>query len=310
MTRSRQLAIVGTICGLCLTAVALADTPEPVINWQETWVGAQAAARKSGRWVLAYIYHHNQPACVEMDGTTLATPAVIEALSTGFEPLQVNGGSSRAQAFLDHYAVGTRESVERGVAIDSGAYPAYLLLDAKGTEAFRGYGYYPPDPFGQLLEQLHRVATLTDALAAQPQDARVAAQLGHLYLELERPAQGTPLLERAVQLDPENRAGARQEAELDLTILAIPERPDEAFGGLVSYSFSYPESTRGLEVRYYMAVARIAGRHYDQAEKLLLDFAAIPQDHPDYRSPWTARADLLLRQLRELLKQPAPSPKP
>lgn len=310
MPRSRQLAILGMICGVCLTAAAIADTPEPVINWHDTWLGAQAAARKSGRRVLTYIYHHNQPACVEMDRTTLATPAVIEALNAGFEPLQVNGASSRARAFLDKYAVGTRESVDRGVAISSGAYPAYLLLDAKGTEAFRAYGYYPPDAFVQLLEQLRRLGALADALAAQPQDARVGAQLGHLYLELERPEQGKPLLAQAVQLDPENRAGARQEAELDLTILAIPDQPDEAFRGLVTYRFSYPESARGLEARYYMAVARLAGRHYDQAEKLLLDFAAIPKDHPDYRDPWTARADLLLQQLRELMKQPAPSPNP
>ena len=50
----------------------------------------------------------------------------------------------------------------------------------------------------------------------------------------------------------------RADAELDLTLLTIPENPDLAFRQLVAYQFNNPESKRALEVRYYMAVAQIA----------------------------------------------------
>lgn len=276
------------------------------LDWHTRWEAAQAAAQTSGKFLLAYVYHPSHAACVEMDRSTFQDSRVIAAIKN-FEFLALNSTTAAARSFGDKYRVGVRSNVDKGLEMDFAAVPAYLFLDASGREYFRSFGYYPPPAFLTLLQQVTQVINLTRQLDTQATNPRLLADLGHLYLEMERSELGRPLLEQAVKLDPENRTGALADAELDLTILSIPDDPLAAFSRLMRHHFTYPQSTRRLEIKYYMAVAQLAGERVEAAERILMDFAAIPpSDDPqsDYRNPWTVRADLLLKQLRE----PAPAP--
>lgn len=347
------------LIGLCLSimAMAMARVFGAELPSHSDWESAQKQAQQSGKYILAYVFQPGQEACVAMDTITFVHEGVIKALQD-FEFLAINGDAARHRAFCERFRVGTRwdpDSDRREGRTRFGAVPAFLFLDAAGQEYFRTYGYYAPDVFIHMLGQARQIIQLQRALQERPQDARLQADLGHLYLELERPLQAKPLLEAAIKLDPQNSTGARADAELDLIILSIPDDPDLAIRQLLAYQFNYPQSPRGLEIRYFLAVAQLAAGREKKAEQILLDFAAIPpfldnaeglpnvqygylvecgerqigffpiddvelvkqkvrelkEDprqcrflrkaiNPDYRNPWTEKADLLLRQLREL----------
>lgn len=303
----RALSVVA-MCLLLAATVQAADEP----NWQEDWVGVQAAAVKSGRPILAYIYQHNQPACIQMEQTTFLDPQVIAALSKGYELFAANATSSRFRPFLNKYGVGVRSNQGSVGEVDTSLTPGYLFLTSTGKEYFRAFGFLPAAAFLELLSQVGDLMKATDELGKKPEDAMLNARAGHLYALLERPGLARPLLNKALQLDPENATGARAEAQLDLTILGIPEDPQTAYRALMRYRFDYPQTKRGQEVQYYMAVAQLAMQHYAEAEKLLLDMQSVPPllpdgktPNPEYRNVWSERADLLLGQLRDMLKNPA-----
>lgn len=294
-------------------AVVLSASAQTEIRWEKDLGAAQAAARQHQKYMLVYVYEPRHSACVEMDRSTFSDPKVVAAMNA-FETVAVNGDASTNKAFCERYKVGLQSNEDKGVKMNFSAIPGYLFLDADGKEYFRAFGYYPPLLFIGLLQDAARVIELTNKVALNPGDARAQADLGHLYLGLERDELGKPLLEKAIKLDPENAAGARADAELDLLVLTIPDNPELAGRNLVAFQFNYPGTTRTLEIRYFLAVAQIAAGKLEQAEKILLDFSSIPakldagtpteRDNPDYRNPWTVRADLLLKQLRALQAEP------
>lgn len=348
-------AIILLVCCRCVPAADL--------HRHGDWASAQAAARQSNKLILAYIYERGREACTAMEDMTLGRPEVVQALRS-YEFLALNGDSQQSREFCEHYHVGTRwnpkEDKQDGQTAFA-AVPAYLILDANGNEYYRMYGFFAPDVFLQVLGQVGKLIEYRSGLAQRPQDARLHADLGRLYLEMERPELARPLLEAAIKLDPGNDSGARASAELDLAILSIPDDPLLAARHLIAYEFNHPETNRNLEIQYYLAVAYLAGGKAEQSEKILLDFAAIPpflpedqaqgaqfgflvqkgdkevgfypiddldeakqrvrkagEDpdkcqftrkpmNPDYRNPWTEKADLLLRQL---LKEQAGGQKP
>ncbi len=277
------------------------------VEWHRGWEQARTAARASGRCVFVYVYQHYRPTCVEMETKTFAQAEIIKALRAHFELMAVAANSTQQREFLDRYRLGMQEIDEGEYEVGVTACPAYVVLDATGREYIRFFGYYPPGQFREIIDYLAEIVRLSDHLADQPDDALACARLGHLHLALDRMQTGKPWLERAVALDADNRLGARQEAELDLAILSIPDEPQAAYGRLVAYRLAHPDSPRALEVLYYMAVAQVAAEHYQDAERILLDFQSIPPLLPDnktpnplYRSKWCEQADVLLKQLRRL----------
>ena len=291
------------------SALAADDT----LEWATTWQAAQAAARPSGKCVLAYIYQPRQAACVEMDQTFNAD-AVVKIMNR-FAPLALNGSAAANRDFCAKYGVGMRSNADKGLQMDFSATPAYLFLDATGKEYYRTFGFYPAALFVEMLERVSRLVTDLSALPQRPNDALLNADLGKVYLDLERVDLGKPYLEQAAKLDPENATGARADAELNLAIISIPDNPDLAFRQLIAYQFNNPESKRGLEIRYYMAVAELANDHRDKTERILLDFQSIPPNvvdgkptNPDYTNHWTVMADLLYQQLTKP-EGPKPAPK-
>lgn len=295
-----------------LLALGSAGMAAEALDWHREWEKARVAARASGRCVFVYVYQHYRPSCVEMETKTFAQDEIINALRTHFELMAVPANSTQQREFLDRYHLGMQEIDEGEYEVEVTACPAYVLLDATGREYIRFFGYYPPGQFRELIDNLVEVARLSKHLVDHPDDAVACARLGHLHLTLDRAQTGKPWLERAVTLDPDNRLGARQEAELDLAILSIPDEPQAAYGRLVAYRLAHPDSPRSLEVLYYMAVAQVAAEHYQDAERILLDFQSIPPLLPDnktpnplYRSKWCEQADVLLKQLRRLDRGPA-----
>lgn len=277
MTRSLRHSLIISLLLLAGTGAFASNTD---INWLNGWDAAQAAARASGKCILAYVYQTGHTACDEMERSTFPADDVTTEINH-FQPLALNAKSGTCRDFCKRYGVGLQSNDDKGLKMDFAAIPAYLFLDCNGNEYYRAYGYYPRIQFVRLMQQVEALLKDLGEIQARPNDARLNTDLGHLYLDLERDDLARPYLQRAVKLDPENNAGARADAELDLTLLTIPDDPVRAFPRLVAYQFNNPESKRALEVRYYMAVAQIAAGRQDQAEKILLDFRTIPQYLPD-----------------------------
>lgn len=314
MARMKGTRVVWPWAGalLGLLAAGPVAVAEEALEWHRDWEQARKAALSSGRCVFVYVYQHYRPSCVEMETKTFAEDEVAKALRTHFELMAVPANSSHQRDFLDKYHLGVQEIDEGDYEVGVTVSPAYVLLDATGREYIRFFGYYPPSQFREAIARLVEIARLSKRVAEHRDDAVACAQLGHLHLELDRPQTGKPWLERAVALDPDNARGARQEAELDLAILGIPDDPQAAYGRLVAYRLAHPESPRSLEVLYYMAVAQVAAERYADAERILLDFQAIPPLLPDnktpnplYRSKWCEQADVLLKQLQQLQRRGA-----
>jgi len=295
------IALIALVVSLTLGAGAALAADE-TLNWATTWQAAQAAARPAGKCILAYVYQPRQTACVAMD-RTFTDDAVVKIINR-FAPLALNGTATANRDFCAKYGVGMRSNADKGLQMDFAATPAYLFLDGTGKEYYRTFGFYQAARFVEMLEHVSELVNDLSALPQRPDDALLNADLGRVYLDLERTDLGKPYLERTVKLDPENATGARADAELNLAIISIPDNPDLAFRQLVAYQFNNPESKRGLEIRYYMAVAELANNHRDNAERILLDFRSIPPNvvdgkptNPDYTNHWTELADLLYQQL-------------
>lgn len=346
------------------------------------WATAEAASRQSGKPIFVYVFQsltrnvvldraqakQRHEACAAMEDRTFKNPDVIKAMGA-YEVLALDADLPENAKFCDKYRVGMRFEQPHDADAEPSAFaaiPAYLFLESDGTEYYRAYGFYAADMFMQLLGQVGKVIGYRQRLAEAPEDARAQADLGRLYLEMERPELAQAPLEAAVKLDPDNKTGARADAELDLIILAIPlgisddpEKPPPvdpmvAVRKLIQYQADHAGSRRALELQYYLAVAYLTAGKEGQCEKILLDFGSIPpflpndqappnarygylvtkgEKHvgfyavetleearqqvrvkgddpdrckferkpmnPDYRNPWTEKADLLLRQLRE-----------
>lgn len=270
----------GLILCLVLTAATRVFAADAEIKWLDNMDAAQTAARTSGKCILAYVYQNGHAACVEMDRSTFPAEDVI-ALVNHFQPVELNAKSGTCREFCKRYNVGLQTNDDKGLKMDFAAVPAYLFLDSNGNEYYRAYGFYPSVLFVQLLQRVETLVKYLGTIQQRPNDARLNADLGHLYLDLERDDLARPYLKRAVELDPDYTIGARADAELDQILLTIPDNPGHALNLLVAYQVNNPDTKRALEVHYFMAVAEIADGKPEQAEKILLDFRNIPQYLPD-----------------------------
>lgn len=309
-----RLTVVLLLATSAARVLALGDE----ITWHKTWAAAQAASQAAGKPVFAYVYQRGQGTCLDMERGTFPEAAVVEAMDR-YTPLAVNCTAADSKEFCVKYGLWMQKRTEDDTSrMDASTIPAYLFLDATGREYHRAYGFYPPALLTQMLQRVDRLTSLLAQLSQKPNDARISADLGNLYLNLDRPELAPPYLNAATRQDPQNLTGARADAELDLVIISIPETPEKAFRDLVAYQYNYRQTTRGLEIRYYMAVAALADGQNTRAMRILDDFAAIPpmipnpdkpgeqMHNPDYyKNRWCEAADLLRRGLLE-----TPKPKP
>ncbi len=274
------------------------------VAWHTRVEDARAAAAKSGKAVYLYIFTPAQNACKRMRSETLTSPLVAPLLGR-FECCAIDASLAANAALVDKYAWGVSTDAENKVRF--GSMPANLFTDAAGEEHYIRWGFIPARAFVTILEQVAGLARLKATLAKDPTDARAHAGLGHLMVELELFVKGKEHLAQALKNDPGNKLGAFADATLDLIILAIPDDPAKGYTALTRFVADYPKSGRGLEARYFQAVALSAQgtpAAYGQALKLLEPFRTGDKTRPEFSSPWTLPALELQRQLRaELAKR-------
>jgi len=176
--------------------------------------------------------------------------------------------------------------------------PFHLFFDSSGKKVFQVYGYIPAQWFVQTLEAVQLLIRGRGAENDKLKQARAYARLGHICLELEIYEEAKKYLERTLELDPDNKTGAKADAELDLTIISIPDAPAKACRALESYLDDHPNSARRTEVRYFLAVAQYLAGNRSGAIRILEQIAGIREPGSEQERRWIEHATVLLQQLQ------------
>lgn len=296
----RTVSLTGLIlAGLSSVGAQAADE----VKWYDRAEEALAAAKQSGKPVFIYIYSDKLQACKAMRTSTLGNPQVV-ALLKSFVCCALDADLPANGAFVDKYTTAKSPDDRTRMLVNH----AHVFLDSQGRELYVGWGFVTYVDFVPILQQIPRLAELTDLVEREPDNPRANADLGHVLLQLELYSEGRMRLQKAVAGDPDNKLGAKEDATLDLIILGIPDDPVKGYDALVQFLKDYPNAQRELEVRYFKAVAlaaqgamleaekkdaKGAEAKYREALKIVSTFEVPPGDpmRPTYdKSPWTEPA--------------------
>ncbi len=310
----RRACQVSVVLFALVPSALLAITPE--VRWHPTFAAAQAQSAQSAKPILVVGYAPDDEHSQNLINKILRHPQVIEHLKK-FELFAANADDEATKSFCEQYKIGVVKQTDEWVTLYS-APPVLIFLDKDGSQYFRDQGYTPTTvgeahprdvtdlaaaAFAIRLQKVLQLIAGLRQLAVAP-TAAVYAQVGHMLVELERFEEARPHLQKALQLDPANQAGAFANAYLDLTIMAIADEPERVRQQLEDYAARYPDSDRLLEARYYQGVCLIAAEKYKQAWTVLRTFRTNDRSAPEFDSPWTPLALGLLQQLEDLKLAP------
>jgi hypothetical protein len=134
----------------------------PNILWRDSLEAARAEARREGKLVLVYLWHHNCGGSHAMGERTYPNPNVERYLEENFSPVRFN----------------TIERPEMEAALASGWTPTLSFTDAAGREHRRSQGYLDAN---RLLGEMS-LARLQEALDRR--DFDTASELSNEALRL------------------------------------------------------------------------------------------------------------------------------
>jgi len=306
----RKLLLAMIVAWAGPTGMALAASTDQTNLWHEDWEKASAQATETGKPIYVYVWEyprvtsdvwarakeHNP--CYQMSQSTLANEQVGRMLRDYVLcALELHLPPNR-QFIHDHVPGLLPDADEEQAGFSTYRLPFHLFLDSSGTQVFDIYGYIPPQWFVQILEAVQTLIKGQDAESGQLEQARAYARLGHICLELELYEEAKKHLEHSIELDPDNKAGAKADAELDLAIISIPDAPAQARRKLESYLEEHPSSARGSEVRYFLAVTQYLAGERGEAMRILEQIARIPEPGSEQERRWIEQAAILLDQLR------------
>jgi len=306
----RKMLLLMVLLGAGPTGPVLAAVTGSTNLWYENWEEASAQAQKSGKPVYVYVWEYPRMSpddwarvreynpCYQMSQLTLTNQQVKQMLRD-YVPcaLEVHAPPSR-QFIHKHAPALLPDADEEQAGFSTYRLPFHLFFDSSGKKVFQVYGYIPAQWFVQILEAVQLLIKGQGTENDKLKQARAYARLGHVCLELELYEEAKKHLERTLELDPDNKTGAKADAELDLTIISIPDTPAKACRALQSYLDDHPNSARRTEVRYFLAVAQYLADNRSDAIRILEQIADIrgPGSEPERR--WIEYAAILLQQLQ------------
>ncbi len=306
----RKLLLAMVLLGADPSGPALAQTTGETNLGYENWEEASAQAQKSGKPVYVYVWEYprmsredwarvrEHNACYRMSQSTFANKQVEQMLRDYVLcALEIHMPAHRQ--FIHKHAPGLLpDADEEQAGFSAYRLPFHLFFDSSGKKVFQVYGYIPAQWFIQALEAVQLLSKGQGAENDKLKQARAYGRLGHICVELELYEEAKKHLERTLQLDPDNKTGAKADAELDLTIISIPDAPAKACRALESYLDDHPHSTRCTEVRYFLAVAHYFADNRSGAIRILEQIERIREPASEQEKRWIEHAVVLLQQLQ------------
>jgi TolA-binding protein len=244
------------------------------VNWlkatdnRQPWELALDLAKRSREPVMAFVHVEGLQLTDTMDNLTFADEAVTAA-TKAFLCVRVEVFEPESGPFLDRYNL-RRVNAEPGeeLTVRGGhAYPVTVFISPSGAAEHMVYGFLMADAFVKVTEQAAEVIKLRGKLEDNPDDAPALGRLGGLYVELQRYGAGRDVLQKAIALDPDNAAGVREGALLDLalTVMAAEEYP-LAVELLTSHAAQFPESDSRCKAQFLLGGALLAGAEATQLQ--------------------------------------------
>lgn len=265
-------------------------------DWHPGYEMALQAGKRNGRLVYVFVYLPRRAACAQMDQRTFKDPKVRSLLGQ-FECAAVDASAPAGGAFVERYKMQYIRDPQTGIKLAT--VPGHVFFRPDGTILHRQYGFIPAPGFIALLQRVKRLHELQVALRRNPRDASTVSELSHLLLLLGHDDEGRRYAEMAVALDPDNAAGARERAHLDIAILTIKSNPELAIERLLHWLEDYAGSKNRVEAQFYLATAYVAADQTDKAMAVLAPFERAKKGTPEAESEWGARARALLKALKE-----------
>ncbi len=279
-------------------------------TWYENWEKASAQAQKSGKPVYVYVWGYPRMSarnwakvqkdnpCYRMSQSTLANRQV-KLLLRDYVLCALEVHMPPNRQFIHKHAPGLLpDADEEQAGFSAYRLPFHLFFNKSGEKVFQVYGYIPAQWFVQTLEAVQLLIKGQGAEDDKLKQARAYARLGHICLELGLYEEAKKYLEHTIKLDRDNKTGARADAELDLTIISIPDAPVKASRALESYLDDHPNSTRCTEVRYFLAVAQYYSDNRSGAIRILEQIERIQEPSSEQERRWIEYAAILLQQLQ------------
>ena len=164
------------------------------------------------------------------------------------------------------------------------AYPAVLFVSPDGGLIKSHSGYATPDQFAPVMEDALKVESefqeTLEKLEAQPEDAKLNAEVALIYLERKQLEKGVSFSEKAFEYDPKNRSKLipKLHNQLGLTYgtlleTAGPEKSEAYFEKAVSHFKvlidKYPNSDVYEPAQYYLGVTYAIKAHFEDAIAVL-----------------------------------------
>ena len=178
------------------------------IEWRLSLETGLKDAAKSQRIILMLFGADWCQPCKVMERGTFGSKPIALYIERHFIPVRIDD-SKTPSAASQTYSVRT--------------YPTVIFLDPAGDVLHRQAGPMTPAEFQPLME---RVAALLGLIASQkelPDDLEANFALGNSFAILNQMVRGAPYLERAAQLDPENKKGRLSQARLILAMTPLEE---------------------------------------------------------------------------------------
>ncbi|MGD8241109.1 MAG: thioredoxin family protein [Armatimonadota bacterium] len=179
MVHMRRAAPVLGLVAVCLSAPAALGAEG--ISWHATLDDALTAAKQSGKLVFVDFFATWCEPCRMLEHHTFPAENVIEA-ARGYECARVDVDR--------HPDLATRYGVQ--------GIPNMAFLNADGEVLHRLVGFYPPEPFANVLASVGPLARHTAALREAPDDPRTNYAAAMMYLELQQPSEALPLFEKVL----------------------------------------------------------------------------------------------------------------
>jgi TolA-binding protein len=179
-----------------------------------------------------------------------------------------------------------------------GAYPTTIFYTSEGEEITRVVGAVTAEEFSKLVDDVvaGRVETVRELLAreeANPDDLKLAYEVGTMYVETGRYEKARPRFEKIVAQDPENETGLAPGAltQIGFTDLTA-QRADDAVAIFAEVVEKYPNAPETPKCYVYMGDAY---HLLDDAEDAAAAYRKVVADYPD-----TPEADEAQKKLGKL----------
>lgn len=252
---------------LCLMLWGCGEKELPSeISWFEDFQSGQKRAEQLGQNMLVDFYTDWCKWCKVLDDSVYTSPEVIQ-MSTEMVFVKIN--AERDTLSAKKYGIG--------------GYPTVVLMNSKGEEIDRIYGYMPPPDFvNQLNLYLQGRETLQDYLGRleqNPAGIEVNYTLAEKYEARSLYQRSAFHYTKVVELDPENRSGKADDALLNLGLTFYRQKEfQKAIDTNTEFIKRYPDSELKEDVIVYIPYFYAKWGKKEKARKLYNQYLqAYPQ---------------------------------